>query len=66
MKDKLLKTRLIRHNGIQEVLAWNVTDYEFDIPNKIIHIYHEKGEVIYHLVPGDMIQMLEQLRDVED
>lgn len=60
MTDKPMKCRLIRANGEEMPLAWNVNDYEHHASDGFLHLWHEKGEVIHQFAPGDTVVMLEQ------
>lgn len=66
MNHKPLKARVIRKDGTDQSLAWNISDFEFDPANKMIHMFHDKGEVIHHFAPGDTVQMLEQFTGSEE
>lgn len=64
--DKPLKCRLTRAYGEPMALAWNVSDYEMDNEAGILHLYHERGEVIHRFAPGDTVTMLEQYNPESD
>lgn len=63
---KLLKCRVIRADGSEQSLAWNVDDYEHDAVRGYLHLHHSRGEVIHYFAPGDTVQMLEQYGGEDD
>jgi len=60
MTDKLYKARLMRENGEDMDLAWNIHDVAFHEEQSLFRIEHAKGRVFHRLKEGDTIIMLEQ------
>lgn len=64
MIEKLYKARLMRENGEDMDLAWNIHDIEYDKYQAVYVIHHAKGRVMHRLKEGDTIVCIEQ-RDRE-